>query len=328
MDRLSQVRAIAGLGTDTQFHTENNSIYTPPEHEADFRAKSSIVSFNLPVSEVDQNAAETLDAFFNDVDELKGVIAEMEKLTIELQKKHAVNLQTIDQNHARQFRSEIETLSGQCNEKASFAKAGLDAMSKKTEKLKESPEILQANSSIVRIQDNQYRYLLGKLMQVMEIYRKLQMANESSYKDHTKRQIKIMYKNSEDIEIDDETAERLAQQVLDNNLNDYIFQQSKDVLLGIIETRNDIYRIEHSMRELNRIFNDMAVMVEEQGELMDVILTNVKNSARYVEVSLSELKKARKLQKKVKKKFICIVIIVAVVLLLFTLIIIASTISV
>lgn len=48
-------------------------------------------------------------------------------------------------------------------------------------------------------------------------------------------------------------------------MTSYIFQQSKDVLATIIENRNDIYRIEMSMRNLNQIFNDLAFLVYEQG---------------------------------------------------------------
>ncbi|CCW68667.1 unnamed protein product [Phytomonas sp. Hart1] len=328
MDLLSQVRGYAYLRKDAQFQTDNASIYTPPEDRNDYRKQRAIVSFKLPVSEIDKSAAETLDAFFKDIDELNEVIAEMKQITIELQNKHTSNLQTIDPTLARQLRSEIETLAGRCNEKISIAKGKLDIMSKKNEALKKDPETLQANTAIVRIQENQHRYLIGKLMEIMEIYHKVQNASETSYREHTKRQIKIMCKNSENTEIDDAAAEQLAQQVLDNNLNSYIFQQSKEVLASILETRNDIYRIEYSMRELNRVFNDMALLIDEQGELLDVIQTNVRNSARYVANSLIEFKKSRKLQKKINKKHICLFVIVLIILLLFVLIIIASTIPV
>ncbi|CAJ1044405.1 putative Syntaxin/SNARE domain containing protein, partial [Leishmania shawi] len=92
--------------------------------------------------------------------------------------------------------------------------------------------------------------------------------------------------------------------------------QSKEVLASIIETRNDIYRIEQSMRELNQLFNDLALLVNEQGEIMDVILANVQRSIRYVEKGSAELKKGRKYQKKSRKKLICFVVCIGIIVAL------------
>ncbi|KAG5474390.1 hypothetical protein LSCM1_03171 [Leishmania martiniquensis] len=164
-------------------------------------------------------------------------------------------------------------------------------MSKNTAKLKVTPESVQANSAIIRIEENQYMHLVRKLTMTMAEYQRHQSANEAFYKEQTRRQIKIKYTNPDGSAIDDTTAARLAEQVMENNTSSYIFQQSKEVLASIIETRNDIYRIEQSMRDLNQLFNDLAFLVNEQGELMDVILANIQRSTRYVEKSRAEVKR-------------------------------------
>ncbi|GET90071.1 qa-SNARE protein [Leishmania tarentolae] len=197
-----------------------------------------------------------------------------------LQQKHTENMQTVDEVRSRALRGEIDELSRETGNAAKAAKDKLDEMAKNTAKLKSSPDSAQANSAIIRIEENQCMHLVLKLTMAMAAYQRQQCATEAYYKAQTQRQIKIKYTNPDGSAIDDSTAAQLAQQVMENNTSSYIFQQSKEVLASIIETRNDIYRIEQSMRDLNQLFNDLAFLVNEQGELMDVILANVQQSTR------------------------------------------------
>ncbi|CAC9503515.1 Qa-SNARE protein [Leishmania infantum JPCM5] len=226
----------------------------------------------------------------------------------ELQQKHTENMQTVDEARSKALRGEIDELSRETGNAAKAAKEKLDAMSKNTAKLKSLPDSVHANSAIIRIEENQYTHLVLKLAMAMAEYQRQQSANEAYYKAQTQRQIKIKYTNPDGSAIDDSTAAQLAEQVMENDTSSYIFQQSKEVLASIIETRNDIYRIEQSMRDLNQLFNDLAFLVNEQGELMDVILANVQQSTRYVEKGRAALKKARRYQKKSRKKLRCSVL--------------------
>ncbi|CAJ1028770.1 Syntaxin, putative [Leishmania lindenbergi] len=207
----------------------------------------------------------------------------------ELRQKHTENMQTVDEARSKALRLEIDELSREASNAARAAKDKLDAMSRNTANLKKTPDSVHAS-----IEENQHMYLVVKLATIMAEYQRHQSANEAFYKAQTQRQIKIKYTNLDGSAIDDSIAAQLAEQVMENNTSSYIFQQSKEVLASIIETRNDIYRIEQSMRELNQLFNDLALLVNEQGEIMDVILANVQRSIRYVEKGSAELKKGRK----------------------------------
>jgi len=234
-------------------------------------------------------------------------------------------MQTVDGNQSNLIRDQIAQLSEQVAQTAKAAKEKLDEMRTNTAKLRETPQSVQANSAVVRIQDNQYTHLVMRLTAVMADYQRHQSTNEAFYRAQAQRQIKIKYTNPDGTAIDDATAQQLAQQLMDNNMNSYVFQQSKDVLASIIETRNDIYRIEQSMRDLNQLFNDLAFLVNEQGELLDVILANVQQSISYVEAGRKELKKARKYQKRSRKKMICIVVCLIVVVIIFVVVIVVAT---
>lgn len=315
MDRLPQLKAVAGLPGG-----RSGGAYSPAEGaDPDSLPETTVhVMFDEPPSEIDKEAAETLDAFYAESSGVKNAIEDMTRLCNELQTKHSENITTIDETRSKMLRKDIEDLSQQVTEKAKAAKDSLDAMNKKTAELKETPESVQANSAIIRIEENQYAYLVAKLTSQMADYQRQQSANEALYKAQTQRQIKIKFTNPDGTQgVDDETAAQLAQQVMEDRMNSYVFQQSKDVLASVIETRNDIYKIEESMRNLNQLFNDLAFLVNEQGEIMDIILANVQAANRYVEAGRKELKKARKYQKKSRKKMcflICCVIIIIVVL--------------
>ena len=320
MDRLPQLRAAAGLGplpatglAAAGSPSESAKNYSLPEVPVS-------VTFKEPPSEIDQDTMDTLAAFYKDVDDVQGKITTIRTVMNELQQRHTENMQTVDEARSKTLREEIDELSRQTGDAAKAAKDKLDAMSKNTATLKETQDSIAANSAIIRIEENQYTHLVLKLTTAMAEYERHQSANEAFYKAQTQRQIKIKYTNPDGSAIDDATAAQLAEQVMENNTTSYIFQQSKDVLASINETRNDIYRIEQSMRDLNQLFNDLAFLVHEQGELMDVILANIQQSTRYVEKGRAELKKARKYEKKSHKKMICLIVCVVVIIILFVIV--------
>lgn len=332
MNRLPQLRKIAGIPGGPNgvpdFSPRKGGEGSGGDGKDADGGRETVVTFAVPPSEIDQDAADALDAFYADTAKIKAAVQAMSAHCADLQVRHSENIVTVDEVRSKQLRGDIDALSQEITDKARGAKEGLDAMNKSTALLRETPESEQANSAIIRIQENQYAFLVASLTGVMAVYQKHQSENEVLYKAQTQRQIKIKYTNSDGTAIDDATAQQLAEQVLENNTTSYVFQQSKDVLASIIETRNDIYRIEQSMRDLNQLFNDLALLVNEQGEIMDVIMSNIQRASRYVEKGRKELAKARKYQKKSRKKMICIVVcVVVIVVVLIVVGVVAGTIK-
>ncbi|EPY23814.1 syntaxin 1B/2/3 [Strigomonas culicis] len=330
MDRLAALKAAGGPSLSVPPPGESARNYSPSEQHAfadhddgggpgtEMQTIASRVTFvDVPENEVDKETAETLDAFYADVRKVKTEYLEAISGSItELQEKHAENIANVDPNRAKELRKEIEQLSITINDKAKQIKEFLDTLSKKTATLKETPESCAANPAVIKIQENQYNFLVYKFTNIMSDYAKQQGLNEGFYKAQTQRQLKIKYTNPDGTAIDDASAAQMAEQIFENRIdleNNYIFQQSKDVLASCIETRNDIYRIEQSMRTLNQLFNDLAFLVHEQGEVLDCILHNVNTATNYVEKGRKELKKGRKYQKKSRKTMVCLIICVVVV---------------
>ena len=82
----------------------------------------------------------------------------------------------------------------------------------------------------------------------------------------------------------------------------------------IIERESEIRQIEQSVGELNELFRDVATMVYEQGEVLDVISDNVQGVREDTRGADVELRKANKYQRNARTKACCLLLILAVVL--------------
>ncbi|KAF1988052.1 t-SNARE [Aulographum hederae CBS 113979] len=82
----------------------------------------------------------------------------------------------------------------------------------------------------------------------------------------------------------------------------------------IIERESEIRNIEQSVGELNELFRDVAHMVHEQGEQLDVIDHNVVGVLDDTRGADTELRTAHRHQKAARNKACCLLLILAVVL--------------
>jgi len=86
---------------------------------------------------------------------------------------------------------------------------------------------------------------------------------------------------------------------------------------AIIEEQNkDIKQIEKDLTELHQLFIDVASMVNEQGEQIDVIEANTSAAAQSTGAGVTELKQANKYQMSYRKKMCALIIILLIVILI------------
>jgi syntaxin 1B/2/3 len=247
----------------------------------------------------------------------------LQSKTNELRLKSAEHLRAIDRQGT--MSPEMDRLMSEIGAAAKTVKKNLDELEKETKALGASDELRESNAATIRIQENQHAHLTRQFMQAMNDYRAVCTENEKAMQAETKRQIKLKFTNTDGTTITDEEADRMARQALQEGKDDAIFQQSKDTLAQIMETRNDVQRIERSLRELNDMFNDLAALVSEQGEVLDQILTNVQTSVKFVEHGRRELKAAKKHTKKSRKYLCCMVVAAIIVFVVILVPILAST---
>lgn len=259
-----------------------------------------------------------LETFYKLVGEVQSGIRDIEGKSDELKAKYTLHIQTADIEQGKQIGNEIADLRSAGNQTATRVKDQLQLMAENVQKLRADPKDEAAHAGVIKIQQNQHQHLLKNFQEAMNRYQQVQADSKKAYNEQTVRRIKMKYQTEDGSTIDDERAQELAQQVLEMGAEDVLFQQSKDMVAQIIETRNDILQIENSMRELNQLFTDLAVLVNEQGEVLDVILQNVQSSLKYVEKGRDELAKGKKYAKSSRKKM-CWLIMVVFVIFLFIL---------
>ncbi|PSK53111.1 hypothetical protein B9Z65_3311 [Elsinoe australis] len=87
----------------------------------------------------------------------------------------------------------------------------------------------------------------------------------------------------------------------------------------IIERESEIRNIEQSVGELNELFRDVAHMVHEQGQSLDMIADNVTNVRDDTRGADQNLRTASRHQKNARNKMCCLLLILAVILIVVVL---------
>jgi t-SNARE complex subunit (syntaxin) len=96
--------------------------------------------------------------------------------------------------------------------------------------------------------------------------------------------------------------------------DDVDFQESL-----IIERESEIRNIEQSVGELNELFRDVAHMIHEQGENLDIISANVETTREATRGAHVNLQSASRYQKNARSKACCLLLIVTVILVIIIL---------
>lgn len=88
-----------------------------------------------------------------------------------------------------------------------------------------------------------------------------------------------------------------------------------DEVNRIREKHQDIVRLEQSIADLAQVFQEMAVLVDAQGEMLDSIEVNVSQVKEATFKAEKNLKDAKKAQSKHRKYMCCLMIIMTIVAL-------------
>ncbi|KAI8342332.1 t-SNARE [Chlamydoabsidia padenii] len=114
----------------------------------------------------------------------------------------------------------------------------------------------------------------------------------------------------------DDTQRRIQLQALDNEI------EYNEVL--ITEREGEIQGIEQGISELNEVFRDLGMLVNEQDSGIQSIYGNVINIAQNTRQAADELTTANRHQKNARKNMCCFLLIIAVVASVLALIIVVA----
>jgi len=95
---------------------------------------------------------------------------------------------------------------------------------------------------------------------------------------------------------------------------------------SIVKDRDQQIRaIQGQMVQVNEIFRDLAKLVEDQGEMIDNIQTNIVSASQNVEAGLKEVKDADKSQQSSRKKLCFLAIFVTVLVAIVVIVVVVLT---
>ena len=166
----------------------------------------------------------------------------------------------------------------------------------------------------------------SSLREHVQAVKELQQQKQN-YKDDVKkkvaRQVRIVKEDATEEEIDAVMATGGAEQLLEKAiLSTSTLHTANDAVREVFEQAQDKFRdvlkLEQSVLELNQMMTDFALVVEQQGELLDQIEYNVHAAHEFVEGGNKDIEVAIDYQKSIRKKQCCIlitVLILAVVLM-------------
>lgn len=172
-------------------------------------------------------------------------------------------------------------------------KQNLSDLKKLITDLSKTEESKSAHSGTIKILSNQHDHLSRKFMNVLENYNTAVALDEKRLRELTIHRIKVKYTKSDGSTITDEEAVAIAGPLLESGRTDALFNISKDELAAVLQNRQDILRIERSMRDLKQIMDDLNALINDQEVVIDTVHGQVSDARTTTGHAIQELTSAR-----------------------------------
>ncbi|CAH3151655.1 unnamed protein product [Pocillopora meandrina] len=249
-----------------------------------------------------------MDNFFQNVTTVRTNIDKMAQDVEQVKKMHSAMLSAAVQD--QEVKEELERLMLDVKKTSNLVRMKLKEMEHSINQ--QDQDAAYNNYAEARIRRCQHSTLARKFVEVMSDYNTTQSDYREKCKARIQRQLEITGKTKTYEEVE-EMLEGRDPAIFTSDI--VIETQQARQALGDIEARHrDIINLEKSIQELHEMFVDMAMLVENQGEMIDRIEYNVDQAVDFVQSAKSDTKKAVKYQSKARRKKIMIVICLFILL--------------
>ncbi|KAM7086004.1 syntaxin-3 isoform 1-T1 [Molossus nigricans] len=231
-----------------------------------------------------------MDEFFSEIEETRLNIDKISEHVEEAKKLYSIILSApIPEPKTK---DDLELLTNEIKKRANNVRNKLKSM----ERHIEEDEV--RSSANLRIRKSQHSVLSRKFVEVMTKYNEAQVDFRERSKGRIQRQLEITGKKTTDEELE-EMLESGNPAIFTSGIIDS--QISKQALSEIEGRHKDIVRLESSIKELHDMFMDIAMLVENQGAMIDRIENNMDQSVGFVERAVTDTKKAVKYQSEARR---------------------------
>ncbi|CAN9501994.1 unnamed protein product [Ophioblennius macclurei] len=188
-------------------------------------------------------------------------------------------------------------------------KARGEAVYARLEKLGKTSKALDEEhgpaSALARMVRSQYVSLTKDFHEAMSQYNQAEMVQRENCKTRIQRQAEIMGK-----EVSREQIDEMIETGKWNVFSDSLLTEGRTARSALSEIENrhrELLELEGRIRDIHELFFQMALLVEEQGCMLDNIQANVHATQDYVATAEAQIKKAVRYKKNnpCKKLFCC-----------------------
>eukprot|EP00389_Voromonas_pontica_P010851 GDKH01016544.1.p1 GENE.GDKH01016544.1~~GDKH01016544.1.p1 ORF type:complete len:316 (-),score=39.50 GDKH01016544.1:65-1012(-) len=193
-------------------------------------------------------------------------------------------------------------------------KAQLEEMAMETTAIAEDQP--KSHASQIRIRRNLHAALAKKFKDLIAEFQQHQEHFKDAMTEKGKRQVKIICP-----ELSEDQAEEMAANGIHTAVQVQMLgghQHLRSALADLQDKFRDIRLLEESVVELEKMWQDLAVLVHAQGELVDNILCSVQAAEHHIEGAEKALVETRKLQERRRKNMcwamVCLLILAIIIL--------------
>ena len=245
------------------------------------------------------NASGNMEEFFGVVESIKEDINVIRDATKQIGVINEESILAHTQDDERALSARLQPLISSTNKRAKRVKASLDGIKKQIAAEKQS----KASASDLRVKENLNNTLTRKFVDEMKAYQNAQQKYKGDIKKKVKRQVQIVKPNATDDEIDAVMKSEGGQEALyKDKILTGVADPVKTAYAKVAGKYQDVLALESSITELYQMFQDFALLTDQQGELLNNIEKQVTEAAAYVEQGNVDIVQSIEYQKKIRKK--------------------------
>ncbi|XP_016079404.1 PREDICTED: syntaxin-11 [Miniopterus natalensis] len=220
-----------------------------------------------------------------------------------------VDVKRLGKQNARFLTSmrRLSSIKRDTNSIAKDIKARGESVHRKLRAMKALSEAAEAqhgpDSAVARISRAQYSALTRGFQRAMHEYNLAEMKQRDNCKIRIQRQLEIMGKDVSGDQIEDMFEQGKWDVFSENLLADV---KGARAALNEIESRHrELLRLESRIRDVHELFLQMALLVEEQADTLNVIELNVEKTLDYTGQAKAQVRKAVQYKKKNPCRAVC-----------------------
>ncbi|KAL8425629.1 hypothetical protein Efla_003349 [Eimeria flavescens] len=254
-----------------------------------------------------------LTEYFRKVDVLKAALGEIAEKVDHLQALKTRVVEATNPDEERDLSHELHKVLDSATLLTQKTKRALDALKAENRMFADSEKGSPATVSELRIRQNLHLTLAAQLQQQIQLLQMRQADYRLQVKKKVLRQIKIVYPEAVDAEIEGlvDSGELTATTAIKMRVSG-THQALRNATADIQDKYRDIRRLEQSVSELHQMFVELSFLVEAQGEMVEHIQFSVSQAKEYTAKAEKELLQARRNQKSAKARMFWITVILVV----------------